>query len=332
MTRRDAILEGAYAAEQLHDRLSIRKAVEASIGAIDVFGALLALDVALIFRPLDGLLGACLPGPRPGVIISTQRPLNVQRFTGAHELGHVALEHEISLDGEEILGRAPGSGFNETELAADSFAGTFLLPKWLLQLHARRQGWNRESMSDPHAVYQLSLRSGASYEATCVALERHRIIDRATRERLIAKPRRTIKSELLDGFGVADLRRDVWLLTERDKGLALEGGPDDLFVLKLAENGGAGYLWTTDGLVEAGFAILRDQRHIPPPTKVVGGPVTRELTAQATEPASGEFALELRRPWQGSGPAIASLHVSYDLFGKEVGMPRAVRRSLAKAA
>jgi hypothetical protein len=332
MTRRDAILQGAYAAERLHDQLSIRQAAEASTGAIDVFGALLALDVALLFRPLDGLLGACLPGPRPGVIISTQRPLHVQRFTGAHELGHVALGHEVSLDGEEILGRSPGSSFNETELAADSFGGAFLLPKWLLQLHARRQGWNRESMSDPHAVYQLALRSGASYEATCVALERHRIIDRATRERLIGKPRRAIKLELLDGFDVDDFRRDVWLLTERDEGLTLEGGPDDLFILKLTENGGAGYLWTTFGLVEAGFAILRDQRHIPPPGRAIGGPVTRELTARVNEPASGEFALELRRPWQGSGPAIASLHVSYDLFGKEVGMPRAVRRSLARAA
>jgi len=332
MARRDAILEGAQAAARIHDRLNIRAMVEASGGAIDVFKTLLSLDVALLFRPLDGLLGACLPGPNPGVIISTQRPLRIQRFTGAHELGHVALGHEVSFDGEEILGRAPASGRDDIELAADSFAAAFLLPKWLLQMHAKRQGWNKSSMKDPHAVYQLALRAGASYEATCVALERHGIIDRATREQLVAKPRRTIKIELLDGFEVEDFRRDVWLLTERDEGLTLEGAPDDLFVLKLTENGGAGYLWTTDGLVEAGFAILRDQRLIPPPAKAIGGPVTRELTAQATEPTSGDFALELKRPWHNSGPAISSLHVTYDLFGKEIGMPRAVRRSWARAA
>lgn len=332
MARRDAILEGAQAAARIHDQLAIRQAVEASGGAIDVFGALLALDVALLFRPLEGLLGACLPGPNPGVIISTQRPLSVQRFTGAHELGHVALGHEVSLDGEEILGRSPMTGREEIELAADSFAAAFLLPKWLLQLHAKRQGWNRTSMGEPHAVYQLSLRAGASYEATCIALERHGIIDRATRERLVAKPRRDIKSELLHGFEVEDFRRDVWLLTERDEGLTLEGAPDDLFIIKLTEKGGAGYLWTTAGLIDAGFAILRDQRHIAPPEKAIGGPVTREVTAQATEPASGDFELELKRPWQGSGPPIASLHVNYDLFGKEIGMPRAVRRTLARAA
>ena len=130
MTEREAYLEGAQAAARLHDRLGTRQMVEASRGAIDVFGALLQLDVALLFRPLDGLLGACLPGPAPGVIISTQRPLRIQRFTGAHELGHVALGHELSLDGDEILARASARRRRDlVELAADSFAAAFLLPK-----------------------------------------------------------------------------------------------------------------------------------------------------------------------------------------------------------
>jgi predicted secreted protein len=330
MVRRDAILEGAQAAARIHDQLGIRQTVEASGGAVDVFGAILTLNVVLMFRPLDGLLGACLPGP--GVIISTQRPLRVQRFTGAHELGHVMLNHEVSLDGEEILGRAWLKNRDDVELAADSFATDFLLPKWLLQMHASRQGWNRESMSDPYAVYQLSLRAGASYEATCAALERHKIIDRWTREHLADVPRRKIKKQLLDGFEVENFRRDVWLLTERDDGLTIEGAPDDLFVLNLVEQGGAGYLWTTDGLVKEGFAILRDQRHIPDVDTAIGGPVQRELMARAMEPARGTFALELKRPWEESGPPVGSLHISYDLFGKEVGMPRAVRRTLARAA
>ena len=79
----------------------MRAQVEASAGSIDVFGAIIALETPLIFRPLQGLLGACIPGP--GIIISTERPLPIQRFTGAHELGHVVLGHDISLDGEEIL-------------------------------------------------------------------------------------------------------------------------------------------------------------------------------------------------------------------------------------
>jgi hypothetical protein len=332
MSRRDAILEGAQAAARLHDQLETRKSVEASGGAVDVFQSLLTLQITLLFRPLDGLLGACLPGPHRGVIISTQRPLRIQRFTGAHELGHIVLGHEVSFDGEEILGRSRVAESNESEIAADSFASEFLLPKWLLQLHAKRQGWNRASIADPVVVYQLALRAGTSYEATCIALERHGIINRGTCQSLLSKSPRDIKKALLDGVEVEDYRRDVWLLSERDQNAIIQGAPDDLFVLKLTEKGGSGYLWATTSLTDAGFAILRDQRRIPPADNSIGGPVTRELTAQISEPIRGEMALELKRPWQGGGPAIASLHLTYDLFGKEVGMPRATRRTLARAA
>jgi Zn-dependent peptidase ImmA (M78 family)/predicted secreted protein len=331
MRSRDAILEGAQAAARLHDQLGVRAPAEASCGRIDVFGALLGADAALIFRPLEGLLGACIRGPTvPGVIISTQRPLRIQRFTGAHELGHVVLGHAFSLDGPEILGRGPAS-WTDVEIAADSFASAFLIPRWLLQTHARRQGWNRESMSDPHAVYQLSLRVGASYQATCIALERYGIIDATIRERLVSKARRQIKTELLDGIRLDNYYADVWSITERDEGLVIEGQPEDLFVLRLPEQGGAGYLWNVTGLVEAGFAILRDQREIPRPDEVIGGPVTRALTARHGEPSSGAFAIELRRPWEKAELPASVLHLNYELFGKEIGMPRAARQQLMAA-
>jgi Zn-dependent peptidase ImmA (M78 family) len=331
MRSRDAILEGAQAAARLHEQLGTREAVEASCSRVDVFSALLATNAALIFRPLEGLLGACMKGPTtPGVIISTQRPLRVQRFTGAHELGHVVLGHTLSLDGPEILGRGPAS-WTDIEIAANSFASAFLLPRWLLQTHARRQGWNRESMNNPHAVYQLSLRIGASYEATCIALERQGIIDSFLRERLVSKPRRQIKIELLGGLKPDNYYPDVWLLTELDEGLTIEGQPDDLFILRLSEHGGAGYLWNVSGLVESGFAILRDQREIPTPEEVIGGPVTRALTARRGKPASGTFSIELKRPWEKAGLPVSVLHLTYDLYGKEVGLPRVARQQLMAA-
>lgn len=331
MRSRDAILEGAQAAARLHDQLGVRAAIEQTCGRVDVFGALLGADAALIFRPLEGLLGACIKGPAsPGVIISTQRQLRIQRFTGAHELGHVVLGHVFSLDGPEILGRSPGS-WSEVEVAADSFASMFLLPRWLLQAHARRQGWNRESMSDPHAIYQLALRVGASYQATCIALERYGVIDSTIRESLFAKERRRIKTELLGSLKLDNYYGDVWLITERDEGLIIEGQPEDLFLLRLPEQAGAGYLWNIAGLVEAGFAILRDEREIPRPDEVIGGPVTRALTARHGEPTSGAFTIELRRPWETAELPASILHLNYELFGKEVGMPRATRQQLMAA-
>jgi hypothetical protein len=78
-------------------------------GRIDVFGAIAKLGATLMFQPLDKLLGAFLPGDEVGVLITTKRPLPVQRFTGAHELGHLYMRHEPSLDDENILRRAPFS-------------------------------------------------------------------------------------------------------------------------------------------------------------------------------------------------------------------------------
>ena len=87
---RTAILTGAKAAHRLHRDLGIKEQIDRSGGGrVDVFGAIAKLGATLMFQPLDKLLGAYLPGDEAGVLITTKRPLPVQRFTGAHELGHL---------------------------------------------------------------------------------------------------------------------------------------------------------------------------------------------------------------------------------------------------
>ena len=94
---RAAILTGVKAAHALHRDLGVREQIERSSGArVDVFGAIAKLGATLMFQPLDKLLGAYLPGGEVGVLITTRRPLPVQRFTGAHELGHLYMRHEPS--------------------------------------------------------------------------------------------------------------------------------------------------------------------------------------------------------------------------------------------
>ena len=329
-TVREAILEGVKEAQRFHDEIDVRHTVESAGGRIDVFGALLRYNVLLIFRPLDGLLGAYLSQPVRGVIVSTQRPLSIQRYTGAHELGHVVLGHEASLDSDEILTRmdhTPRSLSRHVfdEIMADAFASEFLVPKWLLQEHARRQGWNRDSMQEPIAVYQMSLRIGASYEATCRALRKFNIVDEVVLHTLINTPPRSIKQQLLGGFQPDNWYPDVWVLTERDEGAILEGGPNDLFILKLHEKSGAGYLWNVDQLRNVGFAIIRDERLLPSEEDDVGGPVTRSVTVQSDNTGRGQFILEHRRPWQAAAEPLERLAIGYDLFGREEGMPRAQR-------
>jgi predicted secreted protein len=332
MSYREAILNGAKAAADLHEELGTRPTIEGNRrGNIDVFGAILRRNIRLVFRPLDGLLGACVAGQ--GVIISTNRPLAVQRFIGSHELGHVVMRHNNSVDCEEILSGQRTGQSDLPEIEADSFAGEFLLPRWLLAYHAKRQGWGRDSMKNPVLVYQLSLRVGASYEATTRSLERYKIIDCQCRDRLLEMSPRTIKQQLVQGYAPAHWFRDVWLITEKDEGGFLEGQREDIFLFRLDEKVGAGYLWDFDMLRANGFVTLSDGRlQESGDAGTIGAAATRLLLANSPTEGKGELHLTLRRPWQAMALPAEQLNIVYDMRGKEVGLPRARRPEVVAAA
>ncbi len=245
---RTAILRGKRAAARLHRAFGMRERVEADGGRIDVFDTIVRLGVPLLFKPLYGLLGVFINDPMPGVMVTTKRGLSIQRFTGAHELGHCTLGHHPSLDDESMLRRSPfgaGPDYEQQEREADAFATEFMLPPWLFAAHFKRQGWTAAMMSDPMTVYQLSLRAGASYEATCRSLMRPGVSvirARSTLDALLKVQPRAIKKALLEDYEPADWRRDVRLLTEKDEGAVIEGSRSDLFVLKLKEHSGSGYV------------------------------------------------------------------------------------------
>jgi Zn-dependent peptidase ImmA (M78 family) len=329
-----AVRAGAMAAGRLHRTLGTRSLIESRAGSVDVFGAIAALDLPLLFRPLRGLLGAFLNFPIPGILVTTERPMSIQRFTAAHELGHFSLHHQPSLDDETILRRMPTSAeptgqFQETE--ADSFAIAFMIPKWLIQTHCFRQGWRMTDLRRPEIAYQLSLRIGASYEATCRTLVRYELITLTEMRDLIRTEPRLLKSDLLVDFRPANYRRDVWLLTERDEGTLIDGSQHDLFVLRLKEHSNGGYVWNFDQLVASGFAIVKDVRQ-EIDANVIGNPVLRQVTASHSSGARGHLLLEEFRPWQPS-PALSQLTLDFDLTGPEVeGLSRAERRRLFEAA
>ncbi len=329
MNKREAILSGVAAAAEALDSLDVRETVESgSRGNVDVFAAILKMRAKLLFRPLEGLLGACLIGP--GVIISTERPLPIQRFTGAHELGHVAMHHSFSLDGEEILKGELLTETGEMEVQANAFAAEFMLPRWLLAYHARRQMWNGVSMESPLTVYQMSLRVGASYEATIWALEKHQIISREVGQTLRKTQPRDIKRRMLPGYEPDNWYRDVWLLTGKDQGAVIEGQPDDLFLFQLNERTGGGFIWDFETLKNNGFAVVNDVREYPDAKQGIGSDVTRKLTAHTPDALRGELHLQLKRPWDKTASAFEELQMKYDLFGKEHGLPRAQRLEFAQ--
>jgi len=322
------------AAARLHQRLDLHKEILARGGNVDVFGAIQTLNLPLVLRPLQGLLGAYVNEPIPGVLVTTQRPMSIQRFTAAHELGHFSLDHEPSVDDESILRRMPmavqsGGDFQETE--ADAFAVAFMMPRWLIGWHSGRQGWTVSEFRQPSVVYQLALRIGASYEATCWTLVRHGFIQQSLAWELLQTEPRTLKVALLETYRPQDYRGDVWLLTERDAKTRIDGSRNDLFVLRLEEHSGGGYLWDIDQLKASGFGIVRDALEAID-GEGVGGPVIRRVTAAPPEERRGCMSLNERLPWDPE-PPLSSLKVDFDLTGpEEEGLSRAERRSLLEAA
>jgi Zn-dependent peptidase ImmA (M78 family) len=332
-----AVRNGSMAAARLHVELDTRAKMQHQGGSIDVFDVVLGVRLPLLLRPLRGLLGAYLPDPIPGVLVTTERPLSIQRFTAAHELGHFRMKHRPSLDDEDILRRMTmpavptAADPDMQEVEADAFAVTLLMPRWLIDWHCQRQGWLARDLSTPSVAYQLSLRLGTSYEAMSWTLQRTNLISAAAGRALRQTQPRQLKVELLEAYRPSDYRGDVWLLTEHDADTRIDGSRNDHFVLRLKEHSGGGYLWNIDQLWESGFAIIRDDRESTD-REGVGGPVIRHVTAGLEQGQRGRVSLDECRPWQPNSP-ISRVILNYDLTGpEEEGFSRAERRRLLEAA
>lgn len=318
--RRDAILRGASRAAELHSELGIRTALATGDRPVDVLQVMRDIGMALLFRPLNSLLGAYLPnGGNPGILITTQRDLHIQRFTAAHELGHHLLGHHASLDADVgFVARGERDFHDEQELEADSFAAEFLLPKWLLVAHARRHQWGKADLRESDAVYQLSLRLGVSYAATCWSLLTNGLIDQKTAQSLLATQPKACKQRALPDVPVESWRRDVWLLSERDRGIQVMGGPDDYLIFSLEEAASSGYVWDFDPIISAGLEISKDE------TKElgngIGAHVVRRVVAHG--PAQSHIRIEERRPWTSDENDNKAFEIDATLVGNQPeGLP-----------
>lgn len=102
-------------------------------------------------KKFDGLAGSI--GRTPVVVISTHQPGDRQRFTLAHELGHLVLHGRLSPELDE-------------EKACNHFAGAFLLPKSALLQH---MGEHRRAI-EPRELFMLKHEFGISMMAILVRL------------------------------------------------------------------------------------------------------------------------------------------------------------------
>ena len=327
-----ARLDAVAAAKRVHRELDLQRRVTNDAGMIDVFETIGELDIPLVFKPLTSALGLCLPAPLRGIMVTTRRGLHIQRYTAAHELGHVILEHRGSVD-LEILERgpfAPIGGRDLQEIAADAFAAEFLLPRWLYRHHIRSQGWTVSGhLHNPNVVYQLSLRMGASYEATCWGLVGHQILPQNEVDALVKVPVAQLKSRLGGEFKPGNSWADVWRLTGKDDGARIVGNPDDLLRIELEEAASSGYQWQVEALREAGYLVLSDESAFSRDPLLYGAPAVRTLIARPPASGTGDVTLREIQPWEDGSSDDPTFSVALALQGPEPGgLSRAHRRRL----
>ena len=167
--RRARRLEAAESASRLLAEAGVDQTRQ-----VDVFGLCEQVGLWLAFLPLDALLGSYLPDGAGGALITTQRPITVQRYTAAHELGHWRLHHSrgpVFDTEEQVLGDTP----DENEQLAQVFAASLLMPPPLVFGTLRRLSATGDvSTSD---AYTVARESGVSYEAAVRQLQNLEVID-----------------------------------------------------------------------------------------------------------------------------------------------------------
>ena len=282
--------------------------------SFDIIRTVAERNVPLLFRPLDKLWGAFITvnDEARGIIVTTKLGLPVQRFTVAHELGHLLLGHRSSLD--ESIGFAGRNGPASRpvqEAAADTFASEVLAPRGLLLASATRHSWTKAKLRQPAHIYQLSLRLGISYQAACWALVTARVLTHAEAERLQAAPVKPLKQSLAPALSITNPWADVWALTETDTGTSLEAGPDDIFAVHVRDHASAGYIWRlVDANAETDILAERE-----PQPAAYGARTNRVLYVRFRAPGVHQLVFEHIRPW--SRATLSRIQIDIDGHGKE---------------
>lgn len=125
---------------------------------------------------LDGMAGRIAAAPF--VVVSREQPGDRQRFTLAHELGHLLLEGRIEqglLDA--VGGRTPEAAL---EKLCNHFAGAFLLPRQAIR---ERLGEHRQNL-ELQELHLLKHEFGLSMQACLFRAWQADIISAALRERM----------------------------------------------------------------------------------------------------------------------------------------------------
>jgi predicted secreted protein len=276
---------------------------------IDVYRAIRAMRLWLLFEPLEGLFGMYQRyEAAAGVLVNVKVHPALQRYTAAHELGHHVMGHEVGIDPERHITRWTNLGTQE--LAAQMFAAEFLMPLAAVNAEAATLGIDAGDI-DEVGVYQLSLRLRTSYSAMITRLQTMDWIGSSEARRFRSIPPKTVKLRLL-GRPPTDPRTDVWLVTDSQKRAAIAPLVGDAVLFSLDETPSTGYRWSPE--LTEGLSIAKDEFVEPPGAageEPIGGTGHRELHVTVDAPTSAHAHFLLRRQWEVKD-AAAELDVALD--------------------
>jgi Zn-dependent peptidase ImmA (M78 family)/transcriptional regulator with XRE-family HTH domain len=194
------VSEGTYRDQAIELAKRVRELAGVSDGYIDELASFcenrLGVDVAVECLPpgLDGL--AVSRGNYRLALVSSAIPATRQRYTLAHEIGHLAADdtQDILID-ENLFGRS-----GDQEKRANVFASSFLMPESSLRRAMGPAGLVEASIGEMLANYKVSL------DALAYQLHSVRLIDKAGRERV--RQLSTRKLSLLAGHA-AEYQRQL---------------------------------------------------------------------------------------------------------------------------
>ncbi len=261
---------------------------------VDVFAAIDRANLWLMFRPLEGMKGAlCSAGSATGVLVNSNHPFYLQRFTAAHELGHYRLGHPptIDLDGEDDKADDPTCALSGTELEAESFASHFLMPP-----RAVRRALGDTQPSSPLDAYQAALRLQVSYAAMVSRLLALKFISYAQAREWRTIPPKRIKQSLTHGITGPLGQHNAWLVQDGSNEACLNPAIGDEVHVFVKEQSAAGYAWRASVSFDApAREIASDSHHS---ESQYGGSAERHIAYQVVERGSGHLALSHSRGWE----------------------------------
>jgi Zn-dependent peptidase ImmA (M78 family) len=273
---------------------------------VDVLSIARNLELVLMMQPLESLLGFYVRGDETsGVVINSQLPESLQRFTLAHEIGHHVLGHEGTVDDEHALDRFDPTSLKE--LAAQAFAASLLMPLPLVTNALRNLPATRQSRRvQPTDAYLFSRQLGVSYSAGVWALYRRRLLSLDAARAFIKRGALEAKAAIRGQDRVADARADVWVLTAENNDLSVMCRVGDEIQVELPEDTSSGLAWLVRPPAGPGlFDAVPDGQPV-----WSGGDELRFDDTQHQATSMGQHASEQIR--QDSGSMNAAIEIIHD--------------------